>query len=67
MSPRKQLQTSLTPSNDLKRLLDEAREQEVSEEELRAQRVSFAFGNAPESVHITKASVGHAATHIRLR
>jgi hypothetical protein len=38
----------------------------VTEEELREQRVIFAFGNAPESELITKDSVRAASTHIRL-
>ncbi len=67
MPARKQFQTTLTPSADLKRLLDEARGKEVSEKELHEQRVSFAFGNAPESDLITKDSVRHASTHIRLK
>jgi hypothetical protein len=67
MAARKQFQTSLTPNHDLKRLLEEAKGREVPEEELHEQRVSFAYGNAPESQLITKDSVRYASKHIRLK
>jgi hypothetical protein len=66
MPARKQFQSSLTVDPELARLLDEARGKEVSEDELQEQRISFAFGNAPESDLITKESVRHASKHIRL-
>lgn len=66
MPDRKQFQSRLTVDPELKRLLDEARNKEVSEAELQEQRISFAFGNAPESELITKDSVRHASKHIRL-
>lgn len=50
----------------LQRLLAEARE--VTEDELREQRISFAYGNALDaSPLITKASVRAAAGRIRLK
>ena len=67
MPARKQLQSTLTVEPKLKRLLDEARTKEVSEEELHEQRVSFAFGNAPESDLITKDSVRYASEHLKLK
>lgn len=67
MPARKQLQSTLSVKPKLKRLLAEAREKEVSEEELHEQRVSFAFGNAPESDLITKESVRHASEHLKLK
>jgi hypothetical protein len=66
MAARKQFETSLTVSPALQQLLDEAREKPISEGELREQRVSFAFGNAPESDLITKESVRLASQRIRL-
>jgi len=40
----------------------------VTEEELREQRISFAFGNAPaDAKNITKDSVRHASANIKLR
>ncbi len=67
MPARKQFQTSLTPSPELTRLLADAKGREVSEGELREQRISFAFGNAPPSDRITKDSVRSASERIRLK
>jgi hypothetical protein len=67
MAARKQFQSTLTVTPELERLLAEAKVKEVSEEELHEQRISFAFGNAPESNLITKDSVRVASKHIRLK
>ena len=66
MAARKQFQSHLTVPPELNQLLEEARKREVSEEELREQRVSFAFGNAPQSDLITKDSVRRSSQNIRL-
>ena len=66
MADRKQFQNVPAPDPELMRLLDASRNRVVTEEELREQRVSFAFGNAPESKLITKDSVRAASTKIRL-
>ena len=67
MADRKQFENVKAPDPDLMRLLDASRNTVVTEEELREQRVSFAFGNAPaDSVLITKDSVRLASKHIRL-
>ena len=68
MADRKQFQNIPEPDPELLRLLGESRDKSVSEEELREQRVSFAFGNAPVATadRITKDSVRAASTHIRL-
>jgi hypothetical protein len=66
MADRKQFENVGTPDPDLMRLLDEARDKVVSEEELREQRISFAYGNALHSERITKDSVRQASEHIRL-
>jgi len=47
--------------------MDEARKRKVSEVELQEQRISFAFGNAPENSRITKESVRHASKRVRLK
>lgn len=57
MPARKQFQTELSVSTDLAELLRAAKVKTVSEDELREQRVSFAFGNTPQSDLITKDSV----------
>lgn len=67
MTARKQFQTTLTVDPEFSRLLDEARRKSVSEEELHEQRVSFAFGNAPQSELITKESVRRSSKNIRLK
>jgi len=68
MPARKQFQTSLIANPELQRLVSDARTRDVSEEELREQRISFAFGNAPASAeYITKESVRLTSQHIRLK
>ena len=47
MADRKQFKDVPAPDPELVRLLKETGNRPVSEEELREQRVSFAFGNAP--------------------
>ena len=66
MAARKQFQSTLTVSPELQKALDEARLRPVTEEELREQRISFAFGNAMEEERITKESVREASQNIRL-
>ncbi|HEY4918976.1 MAG TPA: hypothetical protein VII40_02630 [Xanthobacteraceae bacterium] len=53
---------------ELDRLLEATQNIRVSEEQLKEQRVSFAYGNAPaDAVRITKDSVRAASESIRLR
>jgi hypothetical protein len=67
MADRKQFIGADKPNQDLLKLLDESRNTRVTEEELREQRISFAFGNAPTSSKlITKDSVRCASLNIRL-
>jgi hypothetical protein len=68
MANRKQFQNVPAADEELVRLLGESRNRLVTEDELREQRVSFAFGNAPASSsdRITKDSVRAASTHIRM-
>jgi hypothetical protein len=68
MADRKQFHNVTPPDPELMRLLDASRQKIVTEEELREQRVSFAYGNAPASSDlITKDSVRFASEHIRLK
>jgi hypothetical protein len=67
MSARKQFQSSLTVSAKLSKALQKAKSKDVSEEELREQRISFAFGNALKSDLITKESVRRSSRNIRLK
>lgn len=66
MADRKHFQNVKAADPELLRLLEAARAKSVTEEELQEQRISFAFGNAPQSDRITKDSVRHASKHIRL-
>jgi hypothetical protein len=66
MADRKQFENVKAPDPELVRLLEEARNKPITEEELHEQRISFAFGNAPESNLITKESVRRASKNIRL-
>lgn len=67
MAARKQFQSSLTINPELKLQLEQAKQKEVTEAELREQRISFAFGNALQSERITKDSVRFASEHIKLK
>ena len=67
MADRKQFLGVETPNPKLLSALEAVRNKVVSEDELREQRISFAFGNAPANARlITKDSVRHASKNIRL-
>ena len=66
MPDRKQFRGTKPTDPELSRLLAEAKEKEVTEEDLREQRISFAYGNALDSEEITKESVRRASKNIRL-
>lgn len=67
MADRKQFSNVAAADADLVRLLDETRDVQVTDEQLREQRISFAFGNAPLSAEITRDSVVRASESMRLR
>jgi hypothetical protein len=62
MAARKQFLDVRPVDPNLKALLDKAKGRKVSDAELQEQRVSFAFGNAPDSRFITKDTV-RASSH----
>jgi hypothetical protein len=66
MADRKQFLDVPAVDEALTRLLDASRERQVTDEELREQRISFAFGNALGSEAITKESVRQSAKYIHL-
>jgi hypothetical protein len=66
MADRKQFQNVTEPDPELMRLLEASRNRPVTEGELHEQRISFAFGNAPDSELITKESVRLASENIKL-
>ena len=67
MAARKSVMTSPPKRPELDRLLECARNVGVTDAQLREQRVSFAYGNAPTDAHITKESVRTASQSVRLR
>lgn len=66
MANRKQFlgETAIDP--ELQSLLAQARETPANEAQLQEQRISFAFGNSPDSRFITKDTVRKASSSIRL-
>jgi hypothetical protein len=66
MADRKQFLGVAQVSEDLLLLLTNSGSQTVTDQELREQRISFAFGNSLNSDRITKDSVRRASQSIRL-
>jgi hypothetical protein len=66
MAVRKSLLGPTPERPELDRLLEHARTVRISDEQLQEQRVSFAWGNAPDSDRITKDSVRDASKSIRI-
>jgi len=66
MAVRKAYLGELAQHPELDRLLEKARKVPVTDEQLQEQRVSFAYGNAPQSSRITKDSVRNASKTIRI-
>jgi hypothetical protein len=66
MAERKQFLEVPAVDEALTRLLEASRERQVTDEELREQRISFAFGNALGSEAITKESVRQSSKYVRL-
>ena len=52
---------------ELDQLLEQARRTDITDEQLREQRVSFAYGNAPKDAKITKESVREASKSFRIK
>ena len=66
MADRKVFYGSMPSHPELDELIKKAQSAPATDAELREQRVSFAYGNAPESSSITRASARQAAEHIRI-
>lgn len=66
MAIRKATLRRAPPRPELERLLSEAKERGITDADLQEQRVSFAYGNAPENSRITKESARSAAKSLRL-
>jgi len=68
MADRKPFLGNIKRDPELHKLLDSSRSKPITEDELREQRISFAFGNAPaDAKSITKDSVRKASQHILLK
>lgn len=52
---------------ELDALYEKSRKHELSNEELKVQRASFVYGNAPEDSGITKESAKASVTRLRLK
>lgn len=52
---------------ELDALYEDSRQYDLSDDELRAQRASFVYGNAPKGSRISKESAVASVTHVRLR
>jgi hypothetical protein len=68
MADRQQFFKPVKADPELTKILEATRDKAVTEEELKQQRISFAFGNAPRASEdrITKDSVRLASDRIRL-
>lgn len=66
MADRKMFYSSIPNHPELDKLIEQAKAAPATEAELREQRISFAYGCAPKSSSITKATVRQAAEHMRM-
>lgn len=67
MAVRKSVLKSAPSRPELDRLLAQAKHRTITDEQLREQRVSFVYGNAPENSGITKESARRAASGVLMR
>jgi hypothetical protein len=66
MANRKQFLGNMEVDSELLALLESSRQTPVTPEQLVEQRISFAFGNSPDSQFITKETVRKASHSILL-
>ena len=66
MPDRKQFAEVPEIAPEIQETIDESKKTPPSNEDLKEQRISFAYGNAPESKYITKDSVRLSSESIRL-
>ena len=68
MADRKPFIGDIKQDDELNTLLETSRDKKVTDDDLREQRISFAYGNAPANAKsITKDSVRKASQHILLK
>ena len=66
MAERKAAGRPAPPRPELRALLDRAKSVTLTEADLREQKVSFVYGNAPKGSQITKESARKAVDRIRI-
>ncbi len=66
MAERKSALRRAPERPELQKLLEHAKTIVLTEEQLRTQRASFVYGNAPHGSRITKKSAEAASTRIRV-
>ena len=66
MAARKTVMTPAPARPELDRLIDKARKNDITDAELKEQRASFVYGNAPKGSKITKKSARTASQSVRL-
>ncbi|MEP5376108.1 MAG: hypothetical protein ABJQ14_10065 [Hyphomicrobiales bacterium] len=67
MAERKSALKRAPARPELDALYEDSRQHELSDDELRAQRASFVYGNAPKGSRISKESAAASVAHVRLR
>jgi hypothetical protein len=67
MAIRKQFLGAVPPDPELVKLMKKRKSKPVTDDELRQQRISFAFGNAMNAEGVTKESVRTASNSLRIR
>ena len=67
MAERKATLRRAPPRPQLEALLEGAKQVVLTEEQLREQRASFVYGNAPKGSRITKESARQSVDRIRVR
>jgi hypothetical protein len=66
MAERKSALKRAPKRPELERLLEEAKSVLISDDDLREQRASFVYGNAPASSRITKESARESVDRLRV-
>jgi hypothetical protein len=66
MADRKPILGNSPARPELDRLLEESKHYVISDAELQEQRVSFAYGNAPQNSSVTKESVRESSGSMRI-
>lgn len=66
MAARKTVITPAPARPELDRLIEDAQRRGVTDDQLKEQRASFVYGNAPEGSKITKESARSASQSIRM-